>query len=118
LSAPAGLTGSTVSVCRNGNCHAAILPAAPDASGPGAHVPFADATFLVGTLWKDANQGIELDIEWREAGQVQDGDRYQVTLTDVAGTTMALLDKTATYRKVSPNGDECGPICWSTELTP
>jgi hypothetical protein len=115
LSPPAGLVGGTVTVCRNGVCHSGTVPTLPGSNSALASMAFGDAP-VRGSLWQDVNDMVTLDIEWRESGQVQDGDHYVATLTDTTGSTSTLVDKTATYHKLAPNGEECGPICWRTEL--
>jgi len=117
LSSPAGLAGATVTVCRNDQCRTAPLPPAPASSGVGANVQFPGTDAVVGTLWWDESGTVDLDLEWREPGEVQDGDHFVVTLMDIAGNVSTLLDKYATYHRVAPNGEDCAPVCWIAELS-
>ena len=119
-SSVANQANTTVTVCRNTECYTSALPAVPAVGGAGTDLVFAAATFVVGNLYQGTNQSIGLDLEWRvdAASQVQDGDRYVVTFTDATGATTTMLDKTATYQVLAPNGDTCAPVCSYTELTP
>ena len=119
-SSVASQANTTVTVCRNTECYTSVFPAVPAVGGAGTDLVFPAATFVVGTLYQDTDQSIELDIEWRvdAASQVQDGDHYIVTFTDATGATTTMLDKTATYRALAPDGDACAPVCSYTELTP
>jgi hypothetical protein len=118
LSGPSAVVGRTVTMCRNDACHAGTVPFVPDSVGAVASMTFPDAPFVVGRLWQDEDHSVTLELEWRESGQVQDGDHYVVTLTEPSGATSTLVDKTVTYEKLAPNGEDCGPICWSAELVP
>jgi len=116
----ASLVGATASVCRNTECYAWPLPSLPAKGSDGTTAIFPGATSVYGTFWLNANMSITLDIEWRvdDASQVQDGDHYVVTLTDAAGTATTILDKTATYQSLAPNGDGCAPVCSYADLVP
>lgn len=115
-------SGTTVTVCRNAECYTAPLPELPGAEEASAGLSFAGATFIVGTLWQEANHSVGLDLEWRtgSAEAVVDGDRYVVTLTDPAGTTTAVLDRTATYALLEPSPEQCSPspTCRIARLQP
>jgi hypothetical protein len=118
-STPGSLAGQTATVCRNSECYSALLPTTSTASSA-SRFPFAGTTHVNGELWALPDQSTRLNIEWRNMNdtQPQSADRYTVSLTDAAGTSSTLLDKTATYLKASPNGDDCGPICWYANLSP
>jgi hypothetical protein len=118
-STPGALVGQTATVCRNTECYSALLPTTSSASSA-FRFPFAGTTQVDGELWALPDQSTRLFIEWRsmDSIQPQSVDRYTVSLTDAAGSSSTLLDRTATYRKESPNGDDCGPICWHAGLSP
>jgi hypothetical protein len=123
LSSPAAsLAGAVVTVYRNGEFHAASLPAVPSPDSAGASVVFPDTADLVGTLWQEADQSVVLDLEWHlgSASQAADGDHYVVTLTDAASATTTLLDKTATYQPTAPDPRQCAgaATCSIAMLTP
>jgi hypothetical protein len=114
------LSGTTVNVCRNSECHSAVLPAMPEAGGAGAPIVFADTNAVLGTLWLEASQTIGIDLEWHvdDASLLVDGDRYVVSLGSDPGTAAVMLDQTATYQILRPNGDQCPPVCTYAVLTP
>jgi hypothetical protein len=111
----AGLVGGTVTVCRNGDCHAGAVPPLPP-QGMYVDMVFPDGKWISGSFGQDAANKVTLQFEWNEYGQVQDGDRYQVTLVDSTGASSTLLDKTAIYRKLAPNGEDCEPICYRADF--
>lgn len=119
LSASA-LLNQSVTVCRNSECYTAALPAVPGSDTAGAVVDFTDATMVVGTIWQETNLTTGIDIEWRvsDASVLQNGDHYVVTLVSASGASTTLLDKTATYQTIAPNGASCPPVCTYEELTP
>ena len=116
----ASLVGATATACRNGECYVWPLPSLPATGSDGITAILPGATSVFGTFWLNADKSITLDVEWRmdDASQVQDGDRYVVTLTDAAGTPTTLLDKTAAYQTLAPNGDACAPVCSYADLVP
>ena|ERR1039458_3602194 len=118
-STPGSLAGQTATVCRNTECYSALLPTTASTSSFSTF-RFADTTQVSGELWALPDQSTRLLIEWRNMNDAQprSADRYTVSLTDAAGTSSTLLDETATYLKSSPNGDDCGPICWHADLSP
>ncbi len=118
-STPGTLAGKTATVCRNSECYSALLPTASSASSA-TRFPFAGTTHVDGELWALPDESTRLFIEWRNMNdtQPQSVDRYTVSLADAAGTSLTLLDGMATYQKASPNGDECGPVCWYAGLSP
>jgi len=120
-SSAATLTGQTVTVCRNAECYAAVIPP-PGEAGTGKPLSFPGAAAVNGTLQNDADQTSQLYVTWQlpwNSPAPQSADRYVVTLTNSAGTTTTLFDKTTTsYEKLSPNGDDCGPICWQAIFPP
>ena len=118
-SSPGSLAGQTATVCRNTECYLALLPITSSASSV-SRFTFAGTTQVEGELSVLPDQSTRLLIKWRNMEETQppSTDRYTVTLTDGAGTSSKLLDETATYLKLSPNGDDCGPICWYADLSP
>ena len=110
----------TVTACKNTECYTSRLPALPAAGGAGTSMDFSAVTFVLGTLYQNSDHSIGLDIEWHvdDASLVTDGDQYVVTLTSAAGSTTTLLDKTATYQTLAPNGPTCAPVCSSVALAP
>ena len=118
-SSPGSLAGQTATVCRNTECYLALLPTTSSASSV-SRFTFAGTTQVEGELSALPDQSTRLLIKWRYMDETQppSTDRYTVSLTDAAGTSSTLLEKTATYSKSSPNGDDCGPICWHAELSP
>jgi hypothetical protein len=110
LTPPAGLVGGTMTVCRNDVCQSGTV------KGANALVSFGDAANARVSLSQDVNGMLTIHVEWHESGQVKDGDHYVVTLVDTTGNTSTLTDKTATYQKYAPNGEDCGPICWRADL--
>jgi hypothetical protein len=121
-SSPASLTGTTVTVCRNAECYAATLPELPAADEASAGLAFAGASFVVGTLWQDADHTLGLDLEWHAESPdlVTDGDHYLVIFTDASGVPTTMLDRTATYSAVAPSPEECDGTasCRIAELFP
>lgn len=118
----ATLSGQTASVCRNTECYAAVIPA-PSEAGTGRSFWFARTTTVVeGTLWNNSDQTSGLGVFWRlpnDSPALQSADRYVLGLTDAAGVMRLVFDKTTTsYEKLSPNGDDCGPICWRAIFPP
>lgn len=120
-SSAATLTGQTATVCRNTECYAAVVPAPADAE-LGRVFAFPGTTAVQGTLWNNADQTSRLDVNWQlpyGSPGPQSTDHYVVTVTTAAGATTTLFDKTTTrYEKASPNGDDCGPICWQAVFPP
>ena len=118
-SSPGSLAGQTAAVCRNTECYSALLPTVASASSV-SRFTFAGTTQVEGELSALPDQSTRLLIKWRNMDETLPPltDRYTVSLTDAAGTSSTLLDKTATYSKSSPNGDDCGPICWQASLSP
>ncbi len=118
-SSPGSLAGQTATVCRNTECYSALLPTTSSATSV-SRFTFAGTTQVEGELSALPDQSTRLLIKWRNMDETQppSTDRYTVSLTDAAGTSSTLLDKTATYLKSSPNGDDCGPICWHADLSP
>jgi hypothetical protein len=118
-STPGSLAGQTATVCRNTECYSALLPTIASTRSFSTF-RFADTTQVFGELQALPDQSTRLLIEWRNMDETQppSTDRYTVSLADTAGTSSTLLDKTATYLKSSPNGDDCGPICWYARLSP
>jgi hypothetical protein len=118
-SSPGSLAGQTATVCRNTECYSALLPTTSSASSD-SRFAFAGTTQVEGELSVMPDQSTRLLIRWRDMDETQPPptDRYTVSLTDAAGTSSTLLDKVATYSKSSPNGDDCGPICWQASLSP
>ena len=118
-STPGSLAGQTVTVCRNAECYSALLPTITSTSSFSTF-RFVDTTQVSGELLALPDQSTRLLIEWRNMDEIQppSTDRYTVSLADAAGTSSTLLDRTATYLKSSPNGDDCGPICWHAGLSP
>jgi hypothetical protein len=118
-STASSLVGQTVTVCRNAECYSAVLPAPPPANST-SPFSFAGTTSVAGEVWSLSDQTTRLDLEWLlpKDGQPPSLDRYTVSLTDGSGVSSTLLDKTAAYQKESPNGDECGPVCWHASLAP
>jgi len=127
----ASLAQAKVTVCRNDECHDWQLPPVPTSDQPEFPEYFPDAPFLTGYLSMNSDRSISLGIQWSvdnaaagdggavDAGTLlQDGDHYVVTLTTSAGVTSTLLDKTATYQSVQPNGPDCPPLCMSAVLAP
>jgi len=119
----ASLAQAKVTVCRNDECHDWQLPPVPTSDQPEFPEYFPDAPFLTGYLSMNSDRSISLGIQWSvdnaaagdggavDAGTLlQDGDHYVVTLTTSAGVTSTLLDKTATYQSVQPNGPDCPPL--------
>ncbi len=104
-------SGTTVTVCRNAECYTAALPELPAAAEASAGLAFTGVTFVVGTLWQDANHSVGLDVEWQAGGPdaVVDGDHYVVTLTLPSGASTTLLDQIATYSTLPPDPKECSP---------
>ena len=79
--------------------------------------PTADIT---GTLWRNSDSSITLDIEWNIADESQlvDGDHYVVTIADGAGLATTVLDKIATYVRSAPSAVDSGPTCAQATLSP
>jgi hypothetical protein len=75
---------------------------------------------ITGTLWRNSDSSITLDIEWDIADQslLVDGDHYVVTIADGAGVATTVLDKTATYARSAPGAADSGPICLQATLSP
>ena len=118
-SSPGSLAGQTTAVCRNTECYSALLPTVSSASSA-SRFTFAGTTQVEGELSALPDQSTRLLIKWRNMDETlpQSTDRYTVSLTDGAGSSSKLLDETAMYLKLSPNGDDCGPICWYADLSP
>lgn len=114
-----GLAGSTVTACRNNECYSTTLPDVPAAGDTEANLPFGNTTFVLGSLWQNPDQSVDMGIEWHLASdQVVDGDHYVVTLNQ-GGVTTTLLDKLATYSAVAKAPEACGPgDCRIAELSP
>jgi hypothetical protein len=114
------LPGNTVNVCRNAECHSAVLPALPDVGGAGAVIVFADTTAVMGTMWLASAQSLGMDLEWHvdDASLLANGDHYTVSLGSDPSTATVLLDKTATYQILTPNGETCPPVCTYVVLAP
>jgi hypothetical protein len=122
-STASGLTGASVTACRNTECYTAQLPAVPAAGDTEATLYFTGTAYVLGALWQDSSRAIGLDIEWLASSSplpVQDGDHYVVTLTSAAGVATTVLDKVATYAPLPPNPEECSgsAVCQIAELTP
>jgi hypothetical protein len=119
--AAAPAAGTAVTVCRNAECYTAALPELPAADEASAGLSFPGVTFVMGTLWRDADGTVGLDLEWYlgSADAVADGDRYVVTFTDASGTATVKLDKLATYSTVAATPEACGPVdCRIAQLSP
>jgi len=115
-----GLRGSTVTACRNAECYSTTLPDVPAAGGTETSFFFGGTTFVLGSLWQNPDQSVDMDIEWYlSASQVVNGDHYVVTLNQ-GGVTTTLLDKTATYEPRARSPEECegGAVCLFAVLTP
>lgn len=114
-------TGQTVTVCRNAECYASVIPE-PSTMGTGTPFSFPATTAVHGALWSYPDQTSQLDLTWDlpwGSPAPQSADRYVVTVTSSTGTATTWFDKTTTrYEKVSPNGDDCGPICWKAKFAP
>jgi hypothetical protein len=98
-------------ICRNDICASgsfATLPANPEVglgypvscTGLPAGEAFQSHVKLPGTL----------HIEWND-GQIKNGDRYTVTVTDAAGAKVASFDRTTSYTNVEAGNDSCGLTC-------
>lgn len=111
------LPDSRLTACRSTVCATAPFPASP-APGEIHSFSFSDLS-VTGSLHLDADGTRRLEVEWRldPTGRPPDGDRYSVKLMDSEGTTV-LSERTVTYRKHTPNGEDCGPTCWMGEVTP
>ncbi|MGC4066393.1 MAG: hypothetical protein QM784_17530 [Polyangiaceae bacterium] len=113
------LTGQTVTLCRNDECHSAVLPKLPTTSRD-EELTFAGTSAIWSQFYVNSDQKGELYVEWRAKNhdKPKTRDRYILKSIDTSGNSTTLLDKTATYERLSPNGDDCGPICWYANLTP
>jgi len=113
-----GIGGGPITVCRNDECFSSTLPDEPAPGGAEASLAFAGTDLVVGSIWQNADQSIDMDIEWHLAAeQVVNGDHYVVTRD---GFPTSLLDKAATYTPTTPGPDACagGPVCQVVVLTP
>ena len=105
-----------IEVCRNDVCLAGTLVelSEPTRSGEGFGVtlepgdgeihPFVDAV-----IWLGESQGYRLEVMYwpHSHAELQDGDRYALTLTQPDGTALLQLDETVEYEETYPNGVEC-----------
>jgi hypothetical protein len=115
-----GLRGSTLTACRNAECYSSTLPDVPAAGGTEESFFFGGTTFVLGSLWQNPDQSVDMDVVWYlSTSQVVNGDHYVVTLNQ-GGVTTTLLDKTATYEPVARSPEECegGEVCLFAVLTP
>jgi hypothetical protein len=117
------LRASTVSVCRNGTCYSSSLATLqeshpPDTSGS---VRFPDLSrrdtqhtpLIQVQAVRLASGGYQLQFSyepWFTEG-LQNGDVYDVTVTDEQGTRFVDVHETVLYETFQPNGPECGPTC-------
>jgi hypothetical protein len=105
-----------VSVCRNSECTTSVFPPLPS-GWPQAMSTTADIT---GTLSRNSDGTITLDIEWNIADESQlvDGDHYVVTIADGAGLATTVLDRIATYSRSASGPADSGPTCLQAILSP
>lgn len=117
-SSVAAMAQPTVSVCRNGGCYTSAFPALPIVSGGWAQAMSTTAD-ITGTLWRNSDGSITLDIEWNtlDKSQLVDGDRYVVTLADGAGPATPELDQTATYVTSGSGAADGAPTCLQAKLS-
>jgi len=118
-SAVASMAQPKVTVCRNSSCFTSIFQQLPSSgSGGTPEQSMSDTAAITGTLWRNLDGSVSLDIEWRIDDQslLVDGDHYVVTLADGAGVATAVLDKTATYVMSAPGVADAGPICLQATL--
>jgi hypothetical protein len=105
------IRGLSARVCRNSICASgafADLPAtAEDGLGYGVGLVGWPADEVMTTFVSSAPT---LSIGLEE-GQLKDGDRYTVTVTDASGATVASFDKTATYTQHEVGANSCGIVC-------
>jgi hypothetical protein len=105
------LHGFGVRVCRNSTCASgtfASLPATGETGlGYGITLTGWPASEIMECfVYSTGTLTIRL-----QNGQLKDGDRYMVTVTDATNTTVASFDKAATYSRVGAGGDSCGLVC-------
>jgi hypothetical protein len=113
-----GLPGGTLTVCRNDECYFATLPDAPAPGGAEASLAFAGTELVAGSIWQNADQSIDMNVEWHlTPEQAVNGDHYVVTASRLP---TSLLDKTASYSPTTPGPNECpgGPVCQIAVLVP
>jgi len=110
----------TVSVCRNSECYTSAFPPLPSGSGGSPQVAMSSTADITGTLWRNSDSSITLDIEWDipDESQLVDGDHYVVTIADGAGVATTVLDKIATYARSAPGAADSGPTCVQATLSP
>jgi hypothetical protein len=108
----------TVSVCRNIVCYTSAFPPVPAIPDRGTIQAMSDVAAITGTLWRNSDSSITLDIEWRidDESQLADGDHYVVTIADGAGVATTVLDTTATYARSAPGAVDSGPVCLQATL--
>jgi hypothetical protein len=113
------MTQPTVTVCRNSVCYTSVFPQLPSTGSSGNVQAMSDTAAITGTLWRNLDGTVTLDIEWRidDQSQLVDGDHYVVTLANGAGAATAVLDKTATYAMSAPGVADAGPVCLQAKLT-
>lgn len=117
------LRASTVTVCHNARCYSSSLATLAEPPGPGSgrsisfpnpsqrdtlHTPLISAS-----VWPAASGGFLFDVSylpWSD-GELQDGDVYDVTLTDAHGRRLVNVHEKVSYQLSQPNGPECGSPC-------
>lgn len=117
------LRASTVSVCRNSTCYSSSLSALQESNPPdtSGSVRFPDLsrrdtqhTPLIQVLAvRRASGGFQLQFYYEPwfTEELEDGDVYDVTITDERGERSVDMHETVSYERFSPNGPECGPTC-------
>jgi hypothetical protein len=117
---PLDIRASTISVCRNNECLTGSFSDLPPDSGAVAGIMFANGPATTRTAWGIAflRSSGEIDVTYdvSDVRDLHDGDLYTVTVTDASGTQHTAIEKNATYAVISPNGEDCGPICRHIEL--
>jgi hypothetical protein len=86
----------------------------PMSPGSGAGIVFPAASGVAGVVWAAGTNRDRVEIDWQFTDLVRfgAGDRYQVTITDPGGVTIATKEVTAvSYDTYQPNGPSCGPTC-------
>jgi hypothetical protein len=106
------MTQPTVSVCRNSECYTSAFPALPLATG-GWSQAMSTTAYITGTLWRNPDNSITLDIQWDvvDASQLVDGDHYLVTIADGTGAATSVLDSLATYVRSGSDVIDSGLSC-------
>ncbi|PTL82624.1 hypothetical protein DAT35_17675 [Vitiosangium sp. GDMCC 1.1324] len=117
------LRTSTVSVCHNTLCYTSGLETLgktnntihfPDLSKRDAeHTPL-----IVVAVDQPTNSGLQLQLSYDtwSLKDVQDGDAYDVTLTDEHGEKFVEVHETVSYQTLQPNGPQCAPTCWRATI--